>query len=153
MNVHPAQLTLEALSGVSLHYLGADVTGGDVLVGVLGELVGGLQHWRRSHCCWWLHTSGSHWSLPSSSLHVLEGVHPLALELPGHLLTEPDRNISDDRVRLTVFTLLLQTGLLSDCLLAASLSCRINVSEVRKELIVWLARYFAFMKQNNRLLT
>ena len=91
MNVHPAQLALEALSGVPLHDLGADVTGGDVLVAVLCELVRGLQDWRRSHCCWWLHSSRSYWSLPSSSLHVLEGVHPLALELPGHLLTEPDR--------------------------------------------------------------
>ena len=91
MNIHPAQLALEALPGVALHYLGADVTGGDVLVGVLRELVRGLQDWRRSHCCWWLHTSRSYWSLPSSSLDVLEGVHPLTLELACHLLTEPDR--------------------------------------------------------------
>ena len=90
VNIHPAQLALEALPGVPLHDLGADVTGGDVLVAVLCELVRGLQDWRRSHCCWWLHSSRSYWSLPSSSLHVLEGVHPLTLELPCHLLTESE---------------------------------------------------------------
>ena len=97
VNVHPAQLALEALSGVPLHDLGADVTGGDVLVAVLCELVRSLQHWRRSHCCWWLHTSRPYWCLPSSSLHVLEGVHPLTLELACHLLTGSDRGISEDR--------------------------------------------------------
>ena len=97
VNVHPAQLTLEALSGVSLHYLGADVAGGDVLVAVLRELVRSLQDRRRPHCCGWLHTSRSYWCLPSSSLHVLEGVHPLALELACHLLTGQTEDVREDR--------------------------------------------------------
>ena len=50
VNVHPAQLALEALSGVPLHDLGADVTGGDVLVAVLCELVGRLQDGRGTDC-------------------------------------------------------------------------------------------------------
>ena len=99
VNVHPAQLALEALSGVPLHDLGADVTGGDVLVAVLCELVRSLQHWRRSHCCWWLHTSRPYWCLPSSSLHVLEGVHPLTLELACHLLTTAHSGEERDRDR------------------------------------------------------
>ena len=97
VNVHPAQLTLEALSGVSLHYLGADVAGGDVLVAVLRELVRSLQDRRRPHCCGWLHTSRSYWCLPSSALHVLEGVHPLALELACHLLTGQTEDVREDR--------------------------------------------------------
>ena len=52
VNVHPAQLTLEALSGVSLHYLGADIAGGDVLVGVLCELVGRLKNGWRGNISW-----------------------------------------------------------------------------------------------------
>ena len=51
VNVHPAQFALEALPGVPLHNLGADVAGGDVLVAVLCELVGSVQDGRRTHCC------------------------------------------------------------------------------------------------------
>ena len=88
VNIHPAQFALEALPGVPLHNLGADVAGGDVLVAVLCELVGRLQDRRRAHGCGWLHSSRSHWSLAPSSLHVLEGVHPFTLELARHFLTE-----------------------------------------------------------------
>jgi len=52
VNVHPAQLALEPLPGVPLHDLGADVAGGDVLVGVLGELVGRLKNWWRGNISW-----------------------------------------------------------------------------------------------------
>ena len=51
VNVHPTELALESLSGVALHNLGADVAGGDVLVGVLCELVGGVQDGRRPDSC------------------------------------------------------------------------------------------------------
>ena len=60
MNIHPAELALEALPGVALHDLGAHVAGGDVLVSVLRKLVRRLQDGRGANICrgpgsssWW----------------------------------------------------------------------------------------------------
>ena len=64
--------------------------------------------WRRSPTYSWTSLSPSHWVRQRGS-------------------------VRGERTTDWVLTSLLQTGLLSDCLLAASPSCRINVSEVRKE--------------------
>ena len=126
MNVHPTELALESLPRVPLHNLGADVAGGDVLVGVLLELVRGLQDRRRTHSSGGLHPR-PYWSFASSSLHVLEGVHPLALELPCDLLTEKHGVISG--YHGTALTSLPLKGLLSNYLPVVSPSCRTNVSK------------------------
>ena len=49
MDIHPAELALEALPAVPLHDLAADVARGDVLEGVLCKLVVGLKDRGRLH--------------------------------------------------------------------------------------------------------
>ena len=126
VHVHATQLALEPLPRVALHDLGADVARGDVLVAVPGqeiiillsrypvsigallrELVAGLQHGghgggsggrglaRGARCrCVALLTA----------LHVLEGVHPLALDLAGHLGAARDGTLTRHRTQHIFFS-------------------------------------------------